>query len=125
MRSGKPSARKIKFLFRKKYTLFYVLCVVSGARNQIFLTFAPWVLIKVFGLEPQTFAILGMVVSSVRHRHRKIIGKAIDIKGERLSLTLEAVVLFSICIGYAFSADIFTTGVAVVIIAACYVIDNS
>jgi MFS family permease len=125
MRSGKPSARKIKFLFRKKYTLFYVLCVVSGARNQIFLTFAPWVLIKVFGLEPQTFAILGMVVALVSIGTRKIIGKAIDIKGERFVLTLEAVVLFAICIGYAFSADIFTTGVAVVIIAACYVIDNS
>ncbi len=125
MKSGKPSARKINFLFRKKYTLFYVLCVVSGARNQIFLTFAPWVLIKVFGLEPQTFAILGMVVALVSIGTRKIIGKAIDIKGERFVLTLEAVVLFAICIGYAFSADIFTTGVAVVIIAACYVIDNS
>jgi MFS family permease len=125
MKSGKPTVRKIRFLFRKKYTLYYVLCVVSGARNQIFLTFAPWVLIKVFGLQPQTFAILGMVVALVSIGTRKIIGKAIDIKGERFVLTLEAILLFAICIGYAFSADIFTTSVAVVVIAACYVIDNS
>ncbi len=125
MKSGKPTVRKIKFLFRKQYTLYYVLCVVSGARNQIFLTFAPWVLIKVFGLQPQTFAILGMVVAVVSIGTRKIIGKAIDIKGERFVLTLEAVLLLAICLGYAFSADIFTASVAVVIIAACYVIDNS
>ena len=125
MKSGKPTVRKIKFLFRKQYTLYYVLCVVSGARNQIFLTFAPWVLIKVFGLQPQTFAILGMVVALVSIGTRKIIGKAIDIKGERFVLTLEAILLLAICLGYAFSADIFTAGVAVVIIAGCYVIDNS
>ncbi len=125
MKSGKPAVRKIRFLLRKQYTLYYVLCVVSGARNQIFLTFAPWVLIKVFGLQPQTFAILGMVVAVVSIGTRKIIGKAIDIKGERFVLTLEAILLLAICLGYAFSADIFTAGVAVVIIAGCYVIDNS
>ncbi len=125
MKSKKPEVRKIKFVFRKRYTLYYVLAVVSGARNQIFMTFAPWVLIKVFNLEPQTFAILGIVVAVVSIGTRKIIGKAIDIKGERFVLTLEAVLLFVICIGYAFSADIFSAGVAVVIIAACFVIDNS
>ncbi len=33
--------------------------------------------------------------------------------------------LFAICLGYAFSADIFPVGIAAVIIAGCYVIDNS
>lgn len=121
----KPETRKVKFLFRKRYTLFYILAVVSGARNQIFMTFAPWVLIKVFGLQPQMFAILGIVVAVISIGTRKIIGKAIDIKGERFVLTLEAALLLVICLGYAYSADIFTAGVAVVIIAACYVIDNS
>lgn len=125
MKPRKPEVRKIKFVFRKRYTLYYILAVVSGARNQIFMTFAPWVLIKVFNLEPQTFAILGMVVAVVSIGTRKIIGKAIDIKGERFVLTLEALLLFIICIGYAYSADIFSAGVAVVIIAACFIIDNS
>jgi ABC-type iron transport system FetAB permease component len=125
MKTRKPQVRKIRFLFRKQYTLYYVLCVVSGARNQIFMTFAPWVLIKVFDMQPQMFAILGMIVAVVSIGTRKIIGKAIDIKGERFVLTLEAVLLFAICIGYAFSSDIFTAGIAVVVIAGCYVIDNS
>jgi predicted MFS family arabinose efflux permease len=121
----KPEYEKVKFIFRKKYTLYYVLCIVNGARKQIFLTFAPWVLIQVFHLEPPVFAILGVVVSLVSILTRKIVGNTIDIRGERFILSLEAVLLFVICLGYAFAADLFNAGIAVVIIAACYVIDNS
>lgn len=125
MKKGKPETRKVKFVFRKKYSLYYVLAIISGARNQIFMTFAPWVLIKVFDLGPQMFAILGMVVAVVSIGTRKMIGSLIDNRGERFVLTLEAVLLFIICLGYAFSADLFSAGVAVVIIAGCFVIDNS
>ena len=125
MKKGEPKARKVRFVFRKRYSLFYVLAVISGARNQIFLTFAPWVLIKVFDVKPQMFAILGMVVALVSIGTRKLIGKLIDSRGERFVLTAEAILLFAICLGYAFSERIFPAGVAVVIIAGCYVIDNS
>lgn len=125
MKKSKPEVRKIKFIFRKRYALFYVLAGISGARAQIFLTFAPWVLIKVFGVQPQIFAILGIVIALVSIGTRKAIGKLIDSRGERFVLTLEAILLFAICLGYAFSASIFPAGVAVVIIAGCYVIDNS
>lgn len=125
MKKGKPETRKIKFVFRKRYALYYVLAVISGARNQIFMTFAPWVLIKIFKLEPQTFAILGIVIAVVSIGTRKMIGRMIDHRGERFVLTLEAALLFAICLGYAFSSKIFSAGVAVVIIAGCYIIDNS
>ncbi len=125
MKRGASQARKVKFVFRKRYLLYYVLAVISGARNQIFMTFAPWVLIKVFGVKPQMFAILGMVVALVSIGTRKLIGRLIDTRGERFVLTVEAVLLFVICIGYAFSARIFSFAVAAVIIAGCYVIDNS
>ncbi|HVI40670.1 MAG TPA: MFS transporter, partial [Anaerovoracaceae bacterium] len=125
MKKGEPKVRKVKFVFRKRYLLYYVLSVISGARNQIFMTFAPWVLIKVFDVKPQLFAILGMVVALVSIGTRKLIGKLIDSRGERFVLTVEAVLLFAICLGYAFSGRIFSAGVAMVIIAGCYVIDNS
>ncbi len=125
MKRNGSEVRKVKFVFRKRYTLFYVLAVISGARNQIFLTFAPWVLIKVFCLKPQLFAILGMVIALVSIGTRKLIGKLIDTRGERFVLTMEAVLLFAICLGYAYSARFFNASVAVVIIAGCYIIDNS
>ena len=125
MKKGQPEVRKIRFVFRKRYSLYYILAIISGARNQIFLTFAPWVLIKVFDVKPQMFAILGIVVATISIGTRKLIGNMIDSRGERFVLTLEAILLFVICLGYAFSDRIFSTGVAVVIIAGCYVIDNS
>ena len=88
MKKGKPSVRKVRFVFRKRYSLFYVLAAISGARAQIFLTFAPWVLIKVFNVRPQMFAILGVVVAFVSIGTRKMIGKLIDTRGERFVLTM-------------------------------------
>lgn len=125
MKNNKPEVKKVKFIFRKKYTLYYCLCIVNGARKQIFLTFAPWVLIQVYHLGPPVFAVLGVIISIVSILSRTIVGNAIDIKGERFVLTLEAILLIILCMGYAFAADIAPTGIAVVIIAACYIIDNS
>ena len=125
MTPQKPKRKKVKFVFRKKYALYYVLSVVNGARKQIFLTFAPWVLIQVFHLDPPVFAILGVVVSAVSILTRTIIGNAIDQRGERFVLSAAAVLLIAICLGYAFAADFLPASMAVVVIAACYVIDNS
>ena len=125
MKKTRPKVRRIKFVFRKRYSLYYVLACVSGARTQIFMTFAPWVLVKVFSVKPQMFAILGMIVALVSIGTRKVIGKLIDSRGERFVLTIEAILLFAICLGYAFSASIFPAGIAVVIIAGCYIIDSS
>lgn len=125
MKKSAPHHKKFKIVFRKQYSLYYILCVVNGARKQIFLTFAPWVLIQYFHLSPQSFAVLGVIIALLSIFTRTIIGKTIDIKGERFILSLEAVLLFALCMGYAFAKDLFTTSIALVIIASCYVLDNS
>ena len=125
MNPKKHEAKKLKFVFRKEYTLYYILSVVNGARKQIFLTFAPWVLIQVYHLDPPTFAILGLIVSVVSILTRTIVGNAIDIKGERFVLSLEAIILIVICIGYSFAGDLLPVGVAAIVISACYILDNS
>ena len=125
MTPQKPKFKKFTFVFRKKYTLYYILSIVNGARKQIFLTFAPWVLIQVFHLDPPVFAILGVAVSAVSILTRTIVGNAIDRRGERFVLSAGAVLLIVICLGYAFAADFLPLNIAVVVIAACYVIDNS
>jgi len=125
MKSKKPKKKKITIVFKKKYTLYYCLSVVNGARKQIFLTFAPWVLIQVYHVDPPTFAILGLIIAVLSIFTRTIVGNAIDKRGERFVLSLEAVVLIVICIGYSFADYLFSPSAAVIIIAACYVIDNS
>lgn len=125
MNPRKPKVKRIRFVFRKEYTLYYCLCIVNGARKQIFLTFAPWVLIVVYHLGPPVFAALGVIISVVSIVTRTIVGNAIDIKGEKFVLSLEAILLIVLCMGYSFAADIAPAGTAVVIIAICYIIDNS
>ncbi|MEW6187204.1 MAG: MFS transporter, partial [Thermodesulfobacteriota bacterium] len=45
-----PVAEKRGFLqFHKEYRLYYALNVLSGARKQLFITFAPWVLVSILG----------------------------------------------------------------------------
>lgn len=125
MHKGRQKHPKMKFVFRKKYTLYYCMSIVNGARKQIFMTFAPWVLIKVFGLTPPAFALLGVIVSIISIMSRTIVGNAIDTKGERFVLSLEAILLIILCMGYSFAEDIAPKNIALIIIAACYVIDNS
>lgn len=125
MNSKKPAVKKVQFVFRKQYILFYILSVVNGARKQIFLTFAPWVLIKVFRVTPPVFAILGVIIAAVSILTRTMVGNAIDKLGERFVLSAEAVVLIAICMGYAFAENLVAPSIAVVIIAVCYIIDNS
>jgi MFS family permease len=125
IKNEKSAVKKIHFIFRRKYILYYVLSIVNGARKQIFLTFAPWVLIQMYGVDPPTFAVLGVIIASVSIMTRTIVGKAIDIKGERFILSLEAVILIAICLGYAYADRLVSANIAVIIIAACYVIDNS
>jgi len=120
-----PRKFKIKFVLRKRYTLFYALSLVNGARKQIFLTFAPWVLIQVYHVTPPVFAVLGFIIAFVSIMTRTIVGNAIDRLGERFVLSAEGVLLVVICFGYAFAEDIGSAGVSVIILSACYIIDNS
>lgn len=121
----KSETKKPKFVFRKEYKLYYALSVVNGARKQVFLTFAPWVLVQFFHVDPPVFAVLGVVIALVSIVTRTFVGRAIDYKGEKFILTIEASVLIAVCMGYAFASRLFAPAIALIITAVCYVIDNS
>lgn len=128
MKPHKPEGKAKKLFFRREYTLFYWLNVLYGARKQIFLTFGPWVLIKVFGQGVSTFAVIGFFVAGIGIVFKPLLGSVIDRKGERFVLAAEAAVLIIICAGYAFAEDISgafgISSAALLIICACYVIDQ-
>jgi hypothetical protein len=117
-----------KFIIKKEYSLFYVLSILYGARKQIFITFGPWVLIKEFGQGVSTFAILGFFIAGIGIFFKPFIGFLIDKIGERYVLAGEAALLIIVCLGYAFSKDIFTHMgkgyLALYFICGCYVIDQ-
>ncbi|MDD3879188.1 MAG: MFS transporter [Syntrophomonas sp.] len=121
----KPIKRPPHYLlFKKKYNLYYLLSILFGARKQVFMTFAPWVLIKVFNTQVQTFALLGLVGTVISLGFRPLLGRAIDAWGERLVIFLESSILVVICILYGFSLYWFSTRIALAIIMLCYIIDQ-
>jgi MFS family permease len=117
-----------RFIFRKEYKLFYVLNILHGARKQVFITFGPWVLIKIFEQGVSTFAVLGFITAGIGIFFKPLVGSLIDKIGERFVLAWEAAMLIIICLGYAFARILFQgigkDQIALYIICACFVVDQ-
>lgn len=95
----------LRFVFRKKYKYFYLLNIIFGARKQIFLTFAPWVLVTVYGVSPAVMAALMLAAAFLGVVFRQAFGIVVDKFGERRMFIADAVILAAICAGFALSAD--------------------
>lgn len=123
-----PKVKVKKFIIRREYKLFYILNFLYGARKQIFITFGPWVLIKVFYQGVSTFAILGFVIAGIGIFFKPLLGFLIDKKGERFVLAGEAILLIIICLGYAYSSKVMKAigrgDLAVFIVCVCYIVDQ-
>jgi predicted MFS family arabinose efflux permease len=124
MKKDKPVSARMKFQLRKEYKLYYWLSILYGTRKQIFLTFAPWVLVTVFKQKTQVLATLLAVGGVIGIFFKPMLGKAIDKLGERVILTSEAVMLVFVCIGYGFAREIFTETAAMFIAFTCYILDQ-
>jgi MFS family permease len=100
------------------------MSMINGARKQVFITFAPWVLITIFHRGPSTFAALAIVAAVFGIFLQPALGGLIDRLGERRILMMEGVFLFIVCIGYGFAHRISTGGAVIAIVYACFVLDN-
>lgn len=92
-----------RFVFKRRYGLYYLLNVLTGARKQIFLTFAPWVLVTVYGVSPATMAVLALIAAALGVFFRQVFGEVVDRFGERKMFMADAAILLVICAGFAFS----------------------
>ena len=98
--ANKPAQHK-KILVRKKYWLFYVLNFLSGARRQIFVVFAVFLLVKKYEFSIQEVTILFVANNVIAYFFNPLIAKGINRFGERKVLTLEYASLFFIFLAYA------------------------
>jgi predicted MFS family arabinose efflux permease len=124
MRAEPVRAEKTRFVLRREYRLFYWLNVLYGTRKQIFLTFSPWVLVTVFKRPTEMVAGLLFAGGVVGIVFNPMLGRAIDRLGERFILMAEAAVLVLVCFGYGFARRLFSPDVAIVVAAACFVVDQ-
>lgn len=91
-----------RMILRKRYWLFYSLTFMAGARRQIFIAFAVFLLVKKFSFSVQEIAFLFLVNNSINYFLSPYIGKCINIFGERKVLSLEYAALIVVFLAYAF-----------------------
>jgi hypothetical protein len=90
-----------KMILRKKYWLYYFLTFMAGARRQIFMAFAIFLMVKKFDFSVKEIAILFIINNAVNYFLSPLIGKGIIRFGERKILSLEYFSLIFIFSAYA------------------------
>jgi len=113
-----------RFFFRREYGVYYAMCVLYGARKQVFLTFGPWVLVSVFGEPASIIAKLWVASSLLGIAFRPALGWLIDKIGERPLLVADALVLAGVCVGYGFGPGLPWGPWGLRIAYACFVLDQ-
>jgi len=124
MHPGTAHPAKMHLKLHKQYTLFYWLSILFGTRKQLFLTFAPWVLVTVFHQPTPLIATLLLVAGTIGIFFQPFLGHAVDRLGERFVLMCEALLLIFVCAGYAFGGKLFSSHTALIIACACFILDQ-
>ncbi len=112
-----PVEQHKKLILRKRYWLYYLLTFFSGARRQIFMVFAGFMMVEKFGYNASDIALLYIVNHILNLYLAPKIGRWIGKIGERKALTVEYIGLIFVFISYGLVQDS-------TIAAALYVIDH-
>lgn len=116
-----PHPQTKKMILRRRYWLYYALQFMSGARRQIFVVFAGFMMVEKFGFKVNEIAALYMITLIANMAFGPLIGKAVHVFGERRALAFEYVGLTLVFLAYG---GLYYFGWGVVLAAALYVIDN-
>ena len=104
-------------ILRPRYWLYYTLTFMGGARRQIFVVFAGFMMVEKFGYSVAAITGLFLINQALNMFLAPRIGKLIARFGERRALTFEYLGLIGVFMAYAFVED---AGWA----ATLYVIDH-
>lgn len=96
-----------KLVIKKEYWLFYVLTFLAGARRQIFVVFAGFLLVEKFGVDIHNMVALLFVNSILNIYLAPKIGMFITKFGERITLRLEYIGLILVFVSYAFVDNLY------------------
>ena len=99
--TSKTPQRK-SIVLRRRYWLYYGLTFLSGARRQIFVVFAGFLMVEKFGYSAQNIAALFLINHVFNWFFAERIGALIGRIGERRALTFEYIGLICVFTAYAF-----------------------
>jgi hypothetical protein len=100
-----PVEQHEKLIVRKRYWLYYLLTFFSGARRQIFMVFAGFMMVEKFNYQASDIALLFIINHLMNLYIAPKIGRWIGHIGERKALTVEYIGLVFVFVGYALVED--------------------
>ena len=111
------SGQHSHIVLRKRYWLYYALTFFSGARRQIFMVFAAFLMVEKFGFSASQVTTLFLVNYVFNWLFAEKIGVVIRRIGERQALTVEYAGLIIVFTAYAFVEN-------ATIAAGLYIVDH-
>ncbi|WP_406648583.1 MFS transporter [Aliisedimentitalea scapharcae] len=108
-------------VLRKRYWLYYALQFMSGARRQIFMVFAGFMMVERFGFEVHELTSLYLINLVINMIAAPFLGKMVGHFGERRALILEYVGLTIVFLAYG---GVYWFGWGVMLAAFLYVVDH-
>ena len=113
-----------RFYFNKKFNKYYMLEVFYGSRKQIFLTFAPYVLILKYGADTSVMALLLALCAVFGALFSPLIGRLIDKVGYKIVMVTDTLILMVVCFFYGFSHHLFPMHIAYIVIYINFILDS-
>ena len=108
-------------VLRRRYWLYYALQFMAGARRQIFVVFAGFMMVERFGFDVQQIAGLFMATLVLNMAIAPVLGRVVAVFGERTALVFEYIGLAAVFLLYA---GIYYFGWGVTLAVALYIIDH-
>ncbi len=116
-----PNPQVKKMVLRKRYWLYYALQFMSGARRQIFIVFAGFMMVEKFGFDVHEVTALFLVNLVINIVAAPLFGRAVGHFGERNTLAFEYIGLVAVFLAYG---GLYYFGWGVVLAAVLYVLDH-
>ncbi|WP_299890985.1 MFS transporter [uncultured Ruegeria sp.] len=116
-----PTPQTKKVVLRRRYWLYYALQFMAGARRQIFVVFAGFMMVEKFGFEVHELTSLYLINLVINIAAAPLLGKAVSMFGERRTLIFEYA---GLAIVFAAYGGIYWFGWGVLLAAILYVIDH-
>ena len=116
-----PEPQLKKMVLRRRYWLYYALQFMAGARRQIFIVFAGFMMVEKFGFDVHEITALFLINLVINIVCAPLFGRAVARFGERNTLIFEYLGLVLVFLAYG---GIYYFGWGVVLAAILYVLDH-
>ena len=116
-----PHLQTPGFVLRRRYWLYYALQFMAGARRQIFVVFAGFMMVERFGFTVDEITALLLINFVANMVFAPLVGRAVTLWGERRALILEYTGLVGVFLAYG---GIYYFGWGVLLAATLYVVDH-